>query len=863
MPTILRSCDEAPRALLGGKAWALQELAAAGFPVPDWFVVSPGDFDPYRPLLESSAPIRFDPGFLGVLDGALAELGGPSRRYAVRSSACDEDGAEHSFAGQLDSFLFVEARELPARIVDVWRSAFGERIRAYRLERGLGAPVPPAVLVQRMVDADAAGVAFSADPIQERWAVALVSAVQGLGSALVSGESDADTWEVDRQGRILARAIAEKRTRHAFDPKSPEGVSAVALDPEATRIPVLEDAQIQAVAELARACSRHFGRPQDIEWAYQDGKLHLLQSRPITTLGRRADPEGLMALWDNSNIAESYAGVTTPLTYTFARRAYEAVYREFCRLMGVSERLIAGHDATFRCMIGLVKGRVYYNLLAWYRVLALFPGFKANRAFMEQMMGVKEGLPEELARELQKGSRLLDALRLLKTVAGLVRAHWTLPRQIRAFYLRLDEALKEPTVPFHLQRPEELAAAYRELEGRMITRWDAPLVNDFLAMVFFGVLRSLCQKWCGDEDGTLQNDLVGGEGGMISAEPAARVREMAALARREPALAQQLRSGGWTTIARDLDAHPELQRLFRDYLARFGDRCMEELKLESPTLHDDPLPVLRAVGHLASRPESEHADHSTKARLEAERRIARELGPIKRALFRWVLGHARARVRDRENLRFERTRAFGRVRRILLELGHRLHATGVLEAPRDVFYLELEELLGFVDGTCTCPDLKGLARVRKDSFEGFQREAAPPERFWTWGLVHVGQSYASALAPGIAPSGDERKGLGCCPGVVRATCRVVRDPRGVELPSGCILVAERTDPGWIMLFPAAAGLLVERGSLLSHSAIVARELGIPAVVCVPGLTEWLRDGDEVELDGSTGLVRRIGGAHAQ
>jgi len=855
MNWILTPHDEAPRSSFGGKAWALRELGAVGFPVPAWFVVAPGAF-------QEGA---LDSGFAEALQQAAASL--RSVRLAVRSSAADEDGAEHSFAGQLESFLFVDPSEVTARVVDVWRSGFSERIRAYRRERGLGEPVPPAVLVQVMVDADTAGVAFGADPVGGAWGRALVSAVHGLGTALVGGEADADTWTVDREGRILTRAVASKGMRHRFDPTALEGVSAEPLPESLRDSSVLTDEQVLQVAELARTCGRYFGRPQDIEWAFKDGHLWLLQSRPITTLGRTADPDGVAALWDNSNIVESYAGITTPLTYTFARRAYEEVYRQFCRLMGVRETVIEAHGDTFRSMIGLVKGRVYYNLLAWYRVLALFPGYQANRGFMEQMMGVKEGLPEELLPQpaaVSRGARMVDSYRLLRTVAGLIRAHRTLPRQIRRFYVRLGEALAEPAVPYDLQRPEELAAAYRDLERRMIRRWDAPLVNDFLAMVFFGTLGRLCQTWCGDADGTLQNDLVGGEGGMVSAEPAARVREMASLARRDPALAALLRDGSWPAIRAVLPSFPELQAEVEAYLARFGDRCLEELKLESATLLDDPLPLLRAVGHFAAR-EGEVADHAQAARRAAELRAFGMLGFFRRPFFRWVLGHARARVRDRENLRFERTRAFGRVRRIVLELGRRLQAAGVLEDPRDVFYLELDELLGWPEGTCTSPDLGALARARKAAFARFATEPAPPERFLTRGAVHVGQDYASALARPVAEADPgSRKGLGCCPGVVRGRCKVVRDPRGVELPAGCILVAERTDPGWIMLFPAAAGLLVERGSLLSHSAIVARELGIPAVVSVPGLTEWLRDGDLVELDGRAGTVKRLEEAdHAQ
>src|SRR5262249_32440816 len=161
------------------------------------------------------------------------------------------------------------------------------------------------------------------------------------------------------------------------------------------------------------------------------------------------------------------------------------------------------------------------------------------------------------------------------------------------------------------------------------------------------------------------------------------------------------------------------------------------------------------------------------------------------------------------------------------------------------FYLEVNEALGFVDGTTSSADLKGLVALRKAEFDGYLDSAPPAGRFETRGMVHQGNTF-QGKETGAAPTGDQLQGLGCCPGVVRGPVRVLIDPRHAPLRCGDILVAERTDPGWIMLFPAAAGLLVEHGSLLSHSAIVAREMGIPAIVSLAGVTRWLQDGDWVE-----------------
>jgi pyruvate,water dikinase len=721
------------------------------------------------------------------------------------------------------------------------------------------------VLVQRMVAADAAGVAFSADPVSGRRGIAVVSGVYGLGSALVSGECDADTWHVDRGGRVVRSSIADKRLAHRADPSSPEGVGSAAVPPGIAGTACLNPDQVLAVAALARRSARHFGRPQDIEWALESGTLWLLQSRPITSLAALADPDGGLNIWDNSNIAESYGGVTTPLTFSFARHIYEEVYRQFCRIMAVPSDAIAANERIFPRMLGLVRGRVYYNLLNWYRLLALLPGFSSNRRFMEQMMGVKEGIPEAVIAESVTTYRVSpwrDRLNLLASLAGLVRNLFGLKRSIPRFYARLATALAPPDPPLEEQRPDELATHYQMLENRLLTRWDAPLVNDFFAMVFYGLLRKLTAAWCNDVQETLQNDLLSGEGGMVSAEPARRVREMAEAIADDTALTELLVSGDSAAIDRTMADHAVLGPLYRAYLDRFGDRCLDELKLESATLHDDPLPLQRSIGEFARRISSggggRPLDESA-IRRSAEERVRTALAgsPLKRLVFGVVLSQARRRVRDRENLRFERTRLFGRVRRIFVELGRRFHADGLLDDPRDIFWLEKNEIFGFVEGTASGTDLRGLAALRRAEFDRWRAMEPPADRFDTHGMVGHAQAYHSTVTTPAPPQGDTLQGIGCCPGVVRGTVRVIIDPRGAVIRQGEILVAERTDPGWIMLFPACSGLLVERGSLLSHSAIVAREMGIPAVVALSGVTSWLASGDLVEMDGASGVVRKI------
>jgi pyruvate,water dikinase len=857
--TIIRSHEPHPVSRVGGKAHALAELSQAGLNIPEWFVVTPN-------ARHEDGSIR--PEARAAIKNAARELGA-DRQFAVRSSSIEEDHADHSFAGQFESYLAVPIDRIIDRVQEVWASALSDRVRAYRREQGMeGEPSMPAVLVQRMLEPESAGVAFAADPISGRRAIAVVAAVRGLGTSLVDGEADGDTFHVDLAERIIHRRIVDKPHTHRADPTTHKGVSAVATDRSDVQEPALSDEQVRQVVRLARTVSRLLHRPQDIEWAIAEGRVHLLQSRPITNLGQLPDPDAPMTVWDNANIIESYPGITLPLTYSFARRAYEHVYRQFSFMMGVPRRRIEANDQLFANMIGLIRGRVYYNLVHWYRLLSLLPGYRSNRGFMEQMMGVRESLPDEampMPEAAGVGARWVDRASMAVPLLRLLGHHLRMNRNVAAFYTRLDRALGDGPSALADMRSDQLASEYHRLERQLLSRWDAPLINDFYAMIFHGLLRRLSARYL--SDASLHNQLLCDQGEVISAEPARLIQAMAEKLIRDTPLIDRLCHGDRADAERAIAEKPDVQTMYRSYLDRFGERCMEELKLETLTLADDPTPLLRSIGHTARRLQSggggtDRDSAAARGRQKAEQQLVVALKghPLRRLIYRWVLHHARTRVTDRENLRFERTRIFGRVRRIYVELGHRLVADGHLDAARDVFYLEHDEVLRFIEGTSTCTDLRAMVAVRRATYQAWREADAPPERFVTRGCVSGALiEAAESSAMDQAETRQTLQGTGCCAGRVVGMARVVIDPTGARIHENEILVAPRTDPGWILLFPAAAGVLVERGSLLSHSAIVARELGIPAVVAVEGLLQNVRTGDRLEMDGSTGTIRLLKG----
>ncbi len=824
MKNIILENEKHHPGLTGNKATNLAKLKEVGFAVPSFVTILPSAFrDDARwqdELLEDELKEAH----------ALLQVGGAL--LAVRSSAIDEDGDATSFAGQLDSFLNVSNESVVTAAKSVWLSGLSERLQVYCKGMGIEKSTEgPAIIVQKMVDAKVAGVAFSADPVSGDRATVVINAIAGLADRLVSGEVAGDLFFVNDSGSIRRQ------------PTQGQDVN------------LIDDVLLE-IARTARKIESLFGCPQDIEWAHDGAQLFILQARPITTLPEQS-PQGDLRIWDNSNIAESYQGVTTPLTFSFAAKAYEHVYIQFCRLMGVPNERIEANQQIFPRMLGFIRGRIYYNLVNWYRLLALLPGFQVNRPFMEQMMGVKEEMPAEIVEKVLADNRVSTVkanFNFCISLSAMLFRFVNMNREIAGFQKHFNTTIAEVPKDLSKLNSDQLTKLYRSLESKLLTSWDAPLVNDFFAMIFFGLLGSLSQKWFPNQSFS-HHELLVHSGGIISTEPARLIAEMAAIARNDELLRELLINGSLTQIERRLPDNPKFSHVFNTYINKFGDRCFNELKLESPTLNDNPLPLLRNIGAMAStQAHSKTPIKQNSNEPSAKAQIAK-LPFLKRLIFTFVANQAIERIRWRENLRFERTRLFGLVRRIFLELGKRFEQEGILHSKNDIFHLEVEEILNFIEGKSTTSNLAKLAELRKRESQEFKNELPPPNRIVTRSAVVSATLDVHAIAE--SESEMTKQGLGCSPGVVRGRVRIVRDPATAKPLEDEILIAERTDPGWIVLFTQAKGIIVEYGSLLSHTAIVSRELGIPAIVSASGVMDWLHDGDLIEFNGKTGSISKL------
>ncbi len=416
----------------GGKAAGLRRLSAAGFAVPRFLVVGRRIFDEALgarrdeleaalrcldrkgPGADSDDPGAFEraaarareilaaspwpPGFVADLARTMAEELDCGQGLAVRSSAPEEDAAAHSFAGVFDSFLAVRPDDVPEALRRVWASAFAPRALAYRRRKRLGLlGITMAVVVQEMVPATVSGVLFTRDPDDPDRL--LVSAGLGLGEGVVAGTVETDTYRIARRGSRVVIDVRRKEERVVASVGS--GTCRQEVPDEERRESALSPHQIRLLRRMGLDAEARLGGAQDVEWAFDErGRPLLLQARPI--VGSRA-PEA-HRVWDSANVVESYPGLTLPLTFSFARRAYEGTFRRAAEGLLPWGNPFRDEPEIFRHLIGLLEGRIYYNLLHWYTLFAVLPGRNRYRETWDRMLGITARSPGSGARDRRRGS---------------------------------------------------------------------------------------------------------------------------------------------------------------------------------------------------------------------------------------------------------------------------------------------------------------------------------------------------------------------------------------------------------------------------------------------------------------------------
>jgi pyruvate,water dikinase len=857
--------------IVGGKAARLAWLVRHGFDVPDAVVLPASVFaqaiQELPPGCEPRALLRAATGRAGYLRAAEArqqileaalprgldeelhavwrDLGERSPwGLAVRSSATCEDGALVSMAGLAESVLGVRGPDaLKDAVRQVWASIASGRALAYLAAHGVR-DVGMALVVQRMVEARAAGVMFTRAPGAHRGSDdRIVNVGLGLGAPVVNGVATPDVLRIDTAGAIVDSLVAHKTHATVVREGRIEQVDVAAPDR-----PALGDVDIAQLARIAARLEKLEHGPWDVEFASDGARTWIVQARPATGLGF-PDGGSQDTVWSNVNVGEALPGVATPFTWSVAGAFSEAGFRRAFAALGCR---VPKHAR----LVSNVHGRFYLNLTQFMRIAAQVP-FLDPRTLVE--LGGGWG-GDELAVQVQDVSRRGFYARLPVTASRLFREQLRLDDDVAAFEAFAEKQWRaQSALDLTILPDEGVARRLRDIQALLERTGTVMLTSASSTLGAHLALRTVLRRVAPIQADGLVQSLTSGIRDLESARPGMGIMHVAALARREPEACAVIERE--TTTGFDPIPEGPTRRALQSFIELYGDRAVREAELSTPRWKEDPRPVLRML-RAALRTDTERVEGTlARAKAQADAEMAKlvpTLNVVEQTLIRHLVARAQRAARLRERMRAWVTRVLGMLREAALDADRRLlrrdadlasdwralvDTGSPLAGVRSVFFLTIDEVVSALLATRT--DLAPLVRARRGELARDQARPDPPATF-------VGVPPPVVMPPS---GGQQLRGLAASPGVVEGRARVlVREDEMDALQPGEILVVHTTDVGWTPLFLVAAGVVTELGGPLSHAAVVAREFGVPSVVNVIGATRAIRTGDRLRVDGDRGIV---------
>lgn len=805
----LADVDDTAVELVGGKAVGLAWMIRAGEQVPAGFCIATTAHE--RALTAGGVP---DESLRRDVTRAYVRLG--SGPVAVRSSAVAEDLPQASFADQHETVLNVRGADaLIDAVRQCWESLTSPRAVSYREAAGIpDRPARMGVVVQQMVDPLAAGVLFTANPITGRRGEMVVDATPGLGTTVVDGSAPADHYVL------------------RGDPVPDGGC--------------LGPAQLARLRAAGERLQRRAGRPQDVEWAFdRNGELWLLQSRPVTTLFPlpRSSRPGTRVLLEVGHMQ----GMLQPFT-PMGMAAMRLAMTQYLESAGVRTGpdgngvLVEAAGRMYLDITGVVRYRPTRRRLG--AALAIYgPRVRAamDRVLEDPRLAPVPGRPFRLRTVLPVVARLAPGL-----VAGMLGA-LARPARARARAFRAADDVRRTSQPRRRQGAvAQLHAAVRA-QGAFAGAGMQPLLAPLYAalsarQVAVGLLAGVA------DESEIDETLRGMPYNVTTEMDLALWRLASAAATHRDLL---LDTPPAELAARHLAGElPEIG--LGGFLRRYGHRAAAEIDVGVPRWAEDPTPVFAAIaGYLRVTDPAQGADRRfARATDEAVAKIdelvarTRRTRPVRARCAGWLLRRARELSGLRELPKFAWLHAIAEMRRQLLAAGTELHERGLLDRGEDVMFLDLREAFAAADGA----DMRQIVTTRRADREREMRRRHVP------GLMLSDGTIPEAMAPPIPVTAGTLTGMPAAPGTATGRARVVLDPADAHVEPGEILVAPTTDPGWTPLFLTAAGLVTETGSPMAHGPTVAREYGIPAVICVRDATRLISTGELITIDGAAGTV---------
>lgn len=823
---------------VGGKAFNLARLSLNDFNVPPFIILDTDEFwnflakdkERYKELLlnynaSSLSEIRklienkeFSLISKERIKTKLDEVFKRHGKIIIRSSATDEDGNNYSFAGMMESYpdLSIED-DVFGYIKKCYLSCFSDRAMEYRaLNKLIDEELSMAVIIQSMVESDFSAVAFTTDPQTNDPDEVLISVVKGTGEKLVSGEENSDDYVVDAEGDV-------RRLSGSLD---------------------IDKRIIREIADIGKKIEESYDkkRARDIEIAIKDQKIYVLQERPISAYSH-IDKGQFRTIYDNSNIIESYSGVTTPLTFSFAREVYEKVYRQTLNNFFISQEDIESIKEDLANMICFYQNKVYYRLNSWYKMTALYPGYNKNKKYMENMMGVKLELKEGKAKQ---------KLRLFRIYLRFIHKLLRIKKDSLLFVDKFERITKDHfNNSFENYTNKGLVDLYRQLEENILDDFTTPITNDMGAMVFLGILNdALKKKKLSDYEGLLSKVLAK-QGNVESLKQSIALIDLVNYINNDTQLKSYYQNTEIEKIIEELDKDNKINKQIKEYIYKYGSRAMEELKLETVTLFQDPRFLIQTIKNYLNMEKIPAVYSDEEFDIKD---FYKHFSLFEKLYIKPVTEITKYFVKNRELLRLRRTYIYSIVRNIFLRMGQNFKEEGIIENARDIFFMNKNEAFDIASfGIVGYEDIRTQIEERKKEYE-INKEKECYERMYFYGEVKE-ENMLPIYARQEIISQDLNTLQGVAGGgrVVEGIVKYVKEPEEADI-EGYILMAKRTDPGWTVLFPMAKAVIIERGSVLSHSAVIAREMGLTLVVGIRGLTSRVKDGMRVRVDGIKGTV---------
>ncbi|MEY4542980.1 MAG: hypothetical protein RL411_1057 [Bacteroidota bacterium] len=878
---------------IGSKAFHLSTLQREGFRVPPFFMLSRYDVEllfgavllevesifasvngsdsedlmarcsQAQLLIESFVP---DSDLALQLATRCEETFGAGYYISVRSSAMSEDSASASFAGQHSTFLYTTAATLLENVKKSLASAWGFGVLSYRLHHGLSIQgIEYAMVLQKMVFATRAGIAFSMNS-QGNMADAVINCGYGMGEGIVMDKVAVDCYHVNRALRRTTRSVVRKEQAMEFSPSL--GIHLAAVPDEKQNVAALTDEEIFEVFDVAIQAEKLLAKPADIEFVWgEDGLLYLLQMRPITTIHR----EDLVVL-DNTNIVESYPNITLPLSYSFASMAYTNLFRRSAKAFWISSEKFDANHEVFDHLIEHFYGRVYYRLDNWYRMMALVYNSKRSMQAWETAVGLPDSASDSYKFPLS--GKIKTGLSVLWMVINYKKGS----RRFFAHFASSYHQFKQ--YQQHQNSPKDLWNHLEQSIERTFEQYHLTIVNDYLAFKAFGWLQDAIRDAKISDNPELANELVVGQGGVESELAVMAFLNIKAQVLENPTL-MSIFTQEDSEVLHQIKA-PEFLKFYQDwhnYLERFGDRTLAELKLEVKSPRRNPEMLVQLV---KSQLDTNMTAENFK---ERQGKIFENAQALVKAKLKWwmpktwwfnlTLGLSRYGLANRENMRFCRTRVYSASKDIFLAMADLMVLAGVLDVAEDVFYLTMDEVKEFAFPALANPvkddadegaksnriekkSYREIVAERKDTYEKYRSLRLPDRIIYSKKDKPDLSQYLEDVTKEGVDMNEVLKGVPVSKGIAEGEALVITEPVLNADVKGKILISKMTDPGWVFLMSQAIALVTEKGSLLSHTAIVGRELGIPVVVAVQDVTQRIKTGERIRVNGSTGIIERLG-----